>query len=175
MNFLILSDSHRNRINVAIAASRAGVGIGAIDAILFLGDGISDLGYENSYSGVPVFKVIGNCDFFTSVSHPDVEDELFLRFEEYNIMMTHGDKYFVKSTLEGAMERAAKADCDILLFGHTHAPLEKYLAEGEKVGATVLKKPLYVFNPGSINEGSFGRLSLSERGVLFSHGSLKKT
>ena len=170
LNFLILSDSHRSRANVeeAVRKSRG------VDAILFLGDGLGDLGYEPSFMSIPVFSVRGNCDAFFS---GEVEEELILHFEEYTVMMMHGHRYGVKSSYSAAAAHAANAGADILLFGHTHIPTEKYLPEGEEVCGAKLKKPLHIFNPGSIGTMaagyySFGTMTLDKKGVLFGHGRL---
>ena len=170
LNFLVLSDSHRNRANVEEAVRRSR----GIDAILFLGDGLGDLGYEPSYMSIPVFSVRGNCDSFFS---GEVEDELILHFEEYTVMMMHGHRYGVKSSYSAAAAHAANAGADILLFGHTHIPEEKYLPEGEEVCGAKLIKPLRIFNPGSIGtmsagRYSFGTMTLDKKGVLFGHGKL---
>ena len=170
MNFLILSDSHRNKANVEAAVRRSR----NIDAILFLGDGLGDLGYEPSFMSVPVFSVRGNCDMFFS---GEAEDELILHFDEYTIMMMHGHRFGVKSSFEAAAAHAANAVADILLFGHTHIPMEKYLGAGEEVCGVKLKKPLHIFNPGSIGTAdsghySFGTMTLDKKGVLFGHGRL---
>ncbi len=174
MNFLIFSDSHRNTqfLNESIKKSRN------IDAILFLGDGISDLGYESRYMDIPIYAVVGNCDLF-SLFQPNIpEKELLLHFGEYTVMMMHGHIYGVKSSYESAAAHAVRQGADILLFGHTHKPLEKRFAEGDKVGGVILKKPLYIFNPGSIGQRgedgfySFGTLTISEKGILFGHGKI---
>ena len=170
LNFLILSDSHRSRANVeeAVMKSRG------VDAILFLGDGLGDLGYEPSFMSIPVFSVRGNCDAFFS---GEVEEELILHFEEYTVMMMHGHRFGVKSSFSAAAAYAASKGADILLFGHTHTPMEKYLAAGEELCGVPLKKPLHIFNPGSIGtmsagHYSFGTMTLDKKGVLFGHGKI---
>ena len=173
MNFLILSDSHRNRQNVDLAISRAG----KLDGIFFLGDGVSDLGFENNYNGIPLFRVMGNCDVCMSSVLEEIPEELFLTFGEYNILLMHGHTLGVKSSICAAAAYAAKKGADALLFGHTHMPYEKYLPAGEEIGGVTLQKPLYLFNPGSIGKldawhFSFGTLSLSKNGLLFAHGKL---
>jgi putative phosphoesterase len=170
MNFLILSDSHRNRANAMEAVKRSR----NIDAILFLGDGLGDLGYDQSFMSLPVFSVRGNCDMFFS---GDVEDELILHFEEYTVMMMHGHRFGVKSSFSAAAAHAANKGADILLFGHTHIPMEKYLDAGEEICGAKLKKPLHVFNPGSIGTSSaghysFGTMTLDKKGILFGHGKI---
>lgn len=173
MRFLILSDSHRQPRNIKLAVERAG----KVDAIFFLGDGVGDLGYDVSYEGIPVFFVRGNCDFFSLFADNEPPEELFLTFDEYTVMLTHGHLFGVKSSPDAAAAYAAKKGADILLFGHTHKPFEKYLATGDTVGDTVLSKPLYVFNPGSIgtfSDGhySFGTLTISKQGIIFAHGKI---
>ena len=170
LNFLILSDSHRSRANVeeAVMKSRG------VDAILFLGDGLGDLGYEPSFMSIPVFSVRGNCDAFFS---GEVEEELILHFEEYTVMMMHGHRFGVKSSYSAAAAYAASKGADILLFGHTHTPMEKYLAAGEELCGVPLKKPLHIFNPGSVGtmsagHCSFGTMTLDKKGVLFGHGKI---
>lgn len=174
MNFLIFSDSHRNVqfLNEAIRRSHN------TDAILFLGDGSGDLGYESRYMDIPVYSVLGNCDLFSLFQQNTPKKELLLHFDEYTVLMIHGHLYGVKSSYEAAAAHAARLGADILLFGHTHKPLEKRLTEGEEIGGVILKKPLYIFNPGSIGQRgedghySFGTLTLSKKGILFGHGKI---
>ncbi len=173
MRFLILSDSHRQPKNVKLAVKRAG----KVDGIFFLGDGVGDLGYESSYDGIPVFSVRGNCDVFSFFADNEPPEELFLAFDEYTVMLTHGHLFGVKSSPDAAAAYASRKGADILLFGHTHEPFEKYFAAGDEVGGRVLDKPLYIFNPGSIgtfSEGhySFGTLTISKQGVIFAHGKI---
>ena len=68
--------------------------------------------------------------------------------------------------------QAAKFDADIVLFGHTHEAYEETIPEGTLIGGKSLTRPMYLFNPGSIAQGSFGTLVLKRDCVLFSHGSL---
>jgi len=175
MNFLVISDSHRRRDNIAKAAKRCA----PLDAILYLGDGTDDFDDKYSYNGTPLFLVRGNCDFFEN--EQDVPSERVLHFEEYTIMMTHGHLLDVEPTyFEKAAARAAELGADILLFGYTHFPLEKYLAAGTEVCGVTIEKPLYVFNPGSIGrlrsdtgfKYYFGTMSLLGKDVIFGHGTL---
>ena len=50
----------------------------------------------------------------------------------------------------------------IVLFGHTHEAHEKYYPDDE----------VYLFNPGSAAQGSYGILTLHRGGVLFSIGKV---
>ncbi len=166
MEFLIVLDSHGARRALCEIQTRQ---VRHVDALLFLGDGLRDL---NSDAG-NVFAVQGNCDLFPRMpSGETAPTEQILQFEGHRILMTHGHKWYVKSG-EGALVRhAAEENCDIVLYGHTHTPILHTLAAGELVGERQLDRPMYVFNPGSLHEGSFGTLVLRGTQVLLSHGAL---
>ena len=88
--------------------------------------------------------------------------------------MTHGHKYGVKRGIEVAAEAAIRKGADLLLYGHTHVPMEKYIPQGETVGDVILPKPLRIFNPGSLgdSEGSFGVIEIRGGSILMSHGRI---
>lgn len=172
MNFLVISDSHGNRRNVDLAFER----IPSLDGIFFMGDGTNDFDDSYRYRGVPLFCVRGNCD-----TDEGIPTETTVTLEGYKIMLTHGNLYNIEPTyFDKAAARAANIGADILLLGHTHFPLEKYLPAGSEIGGVTLGKPLWVFNPGSVGrlrsdtgfKYHFGTMSLSDKGVLFGHGTL---
>ena len=83
------------------------------DHLLFLGDGIADLGV---YVNDPRVKVVrGNCDFF---SHE--KTEAFLSVENVLIFYTHGHNYSVKFSLKHLINRVEEIPTNIVCFGHTH-------------------------------------------------------
>ncbi|MBR2387213.1 MAG: YfcE family phosphodiesterase [Clostridia bacterium] len=177
MKFLVISDSHRKVDHIKEAVERTA----PIDAILYLGDGTYDFDNTERYNGIPLFCVKGNCDFFAG--EKSLPDELILNFDEYNIMMMHGDLFDVTpNNFEKAAAHAAKKGADVLLFGHTHFPVEKYLPEGTLLLGEPLEKPLYVFNPGCLGriaEGVgghyyFGTMKTIEArgGIVFGHGTI---
>lgn len=168
MTILVLSDSHGrvNNISDAVALNKNA------EAVLFLGDGLRDLSRAETL-GKPIISVRGNCD----ISSSDVNGVYTLSFGEYNIMLTHGHLFSVKSTLDTLAAHAASIGADIALFGHTHIPFDKYLPAGSTVGGVMLQKPLRLFNPGSIGEprgsrASFGLITIRGRDILTSHGEL---
>ena len=167
MEFLIFSDSHGSASNMSRALDRQ---IKTPDAILFLGDGARDLD-RLFVCDTPIWAVRGNCDWYSS----DLADktERLLHFEGHTILICHGHEWGVKSGMGALIAHAAEVDADIVLFGHTHVPTVTTIAAGENVGKTVLSRPMYLFNPGSIGyEGSFGVLTLKGENVLLSHGKL---
>ena len=147
---------------------RANLGRFPIDGLLFLGDGLADLTYlDLGYT--PIIAVSGNCDLFRS----SAKREEILVMEGYRILMMHGHTHGAHSGIDRMVAYAAEVQADILLFGHTHVPKERYLPRGSEIGGVTLEKPLYVLNPGSIGsarDGSgegFATLELTKSGVSF--------
>ena len=145
--------------------------------ILFLGDGLRDLSLLDADASARLCAVRGNCDVFSFLAE-DVPEERFLALDEYHILMMHGHTHDVKYGLERAVTYAASRGADLLLFGHTHEQLSLYYPEGTVMGDTVLARPMYVFNPGSIGAPrgsgpSFGWIDLRSQGIVCSHGSVE--
>lgn len=169
MRLLVISDSHGRyeRLSALLDMQKG------IDALIFLGDGLSDLERADAYSrGIAVFAVKGNCDSFSTLTRERASDEMTLCFEGYRLLLMHGHTRGVKYGLDNAIYAASEREADILLFGHTHEPLERYLPAGEEYS---LEKPMYIFNPGSLGAsgdgyGHFGLIEIRPNGVLLSHG-----
>ena len=159
MEFLIFSDSHGKRKYIAEAVKRQ---VRKPDAILYLGDGLSDIG--DRWEDIPVIRVRGNCDWH--VPAEPVRDLETLSFEGHRLLLTHGHLYGAKSGVGGLLRAAKENGADLVLFGHTHRQeLLTFPDEGTE-------KPIYLFNPGSVAAGDFGTLRLTPDSVLFAHGSL---
>ena len=176
MTLLILSDSHGrpDRVTEAIRRVRP-------DGILFAGDGLRDLAYCDlpSSGACPLWAVKGNCDWMLSPviigdSAPGAEDEELITVEGIRILLIHGHKYGVKGNLLPATYRAMEREADILVFGHTHTPVELHLLPHDERSLVPVQKPLTLFNPGSIGstEASFGTITIRGGQVLCGHGSL---
>lgn len=171
MKLVIISDTHGRRARIDSVLSRNPL----YDALLFLGDGARDIDTEliGGFAGV-----CGNCDS-CFVSGNVLPEERILCFDGVKILMTHGHKYSVKFGTEKLEEYAAACGVDVVLFGHTHTPLEKYIPAGSRIGTAVTENPMYVFNPGSLgapNSGSpsFGVMEIRGGRVLLSHGYLEE-
>lgn len=172
MELLIFSDSHGKADRIAAVIGRNS----SADFAVFLGDGLRDLARVD-FGGMPVISVRGNCDVFSLFPSDTPPNELLLSWGEYTVLIAHGHTLGVKEDLHRAAEGAALRGVDILIFGHTHMRLDKYIPAGERIGDTVLKKPLRLFNPGSIGSPkdgrpSFGIIGIREGNVLTSHGYL---
>ena len=121
------------------------------DALIFLGDGCKDLEKVQDALPMPVYPVHGNCDFGA-----DLPDELVLDLGGARIFCMHGHNYNVKSDLYRAVCAARARKAGLLLFGHTHQPLEMY------------DDGLYILNPGSASgyRASCALVDISEAGIL---------
>jgi putative phosphoesterase len=168
MRFLVCSDSHGRVSHLMEMTEQANLGRFPIDGLLFLGDGLADLTYLD-LGYVPIIAVSGNWDLFRS----SAKREEVLVMDGYRILMMHGHTHGAHSGIERMVAYADEIGADILLFGHTHVPQERYFPSGSEVGGVTLKKPLYVLNPGSIGsarDGSregFGTLELTRSGVVW--------
>ena len=107
---IVLSDSHGRRG----AVDRLAPLFAENDYIIHLGDGSSDM--RETFSRYPdkTFVMKGNCDFSYGIS------EHTLEAEGVKLLLCHGHKYGVKSTLAKLAARAKELDCDVALYGHTH-------------------------------------------------------
>ena len=172
MTLLVLSDSHGrpDLIEEAIRRVRP-------DGILFAGDGLRDL--SRVETSCPLWAVAGNCDWLTTpliinggVFEP--QNEELITVEGVRILLMHGHKYGVKSGLGQAVARAVQRDADLLIFGHTHIPLELHLRpDGGRADFSVAKS-LNLFNPGSLGDrhASFGTVTVRNGQLLCGHGEL---
>lgn len=161
MQFLVFSDSHGNASMMSRVIRRNP----DIKNVIFLGDGIRDLETLARLHPTHNFRAVrGNCDALT-LDYP-TEDTFTLYGK--TVFLCHGHTLGVKGGLGAAVSRAKEAGADILLFGHTHRPLEEYRSEEE----------LYLCNPGSIGHPSSGEPSfaildiLPSGGICISHGSI---
>lgn len=173
-DILIVSDTHgrRDRLERLIEYRQRLLRGGEVLNLIFLGDGLPDLFACRQYDNVIVHAVRGNCDFGVPFGPfgEDIPETKVINLGGYRIFIAHGNTLGVKSTLSRLYAEAAANDADIALFGHTHTPHEEYITN-ESV--YFLKKPLAVFNPGSLgaySRATFGNLSLSDNGFLLSHG-----
>ena len=161
MKCLVFSDSHRNTRNMMSALSSHP----DAEVIFFLGDGISDAELVASGDAARAWlTVAGNCDYEPIFIDSFVKKTEVVTLEGQRIVYTHGDLYGAKYGIGGLTKLAAETKANIVLFGHTHRPLEQYISTDDG--------GFYLFNPGSIGAGSYGVMLLREDGVLLSHGNL---
>lgn len=176
MNILVFSDSH-GRWDLVEKLLKTHP---RRDGVIFLGDGVRDISYYDCIEGGGFFAgVCGNCDgfLFNNVDY-DFSEELRLPLSEYTVIAMHGHTHGVKSGIERALVYAAQRGGDILLFGHTHVPFEKYYPKGTVIDGYELQKSMWAFNPGSLGHPidgrhTYGLIGIKNGQVLFSHGEIK--
>lgn len=176
MDILIVSDSHgqRNLLREAVERVRP-------DALLFAGDGLRDLAYMDL--PCPLYAVCGNCDLApppldcaNATTSGDIEEESLFELDGVRILLMHGHRWGVKNGYLPAMMRAAKCGADVLVFGHTHEPLEQCLRPDDGGYGTelALTKPLWICNPGSLGDAPhrFATLTVRHGQILLGHGCI---
>ena len=166
ISILVISDSHgrAGALRELCEHSRDA------EAVIFLGDGIKDLSYIDLSPVQALCAVRGNCDWSAFDTANEFPEERLLVFGNYHILMMHGHTKGVKGGFEHALLYAYQRGADVLLFGHTHIPQERYFFAGTVIGGVTFERSMYAFNPGSLKEGSFGRIEISGNNILFSHG-----
>lgn len=152
-NILVVSDTHGDISNILKYIKETDI---KFDLILHLGDYAEDSESLEHALKIPTEKVAGNGDFMSGFA-----DEKLLCINKFKILMTHGHKYNIRFDINNLIYRAEELKLDILLFGHTHKPLNREI-DGFKI-----------FNPGSAtyprtNEGipSLGVIMLDNEGNI---------
>lgn len=147
MRILVLSDSHRHNFNLFTAITEEPTA----EVVYFLGDGANEFeeaqliyGKEQAFIGVR-----GNCDLSSSLPERDIRTICGKR-----ILATHGYLQNVKFGLTDLQLEAVSEKCDIVLYGHTHIPYSTY------------KDGIYYFNPGSLREGCYGVVDITDNGII---------
>ena len=164
MKIIIFSDSHGIARGMQDALSKHP----DAKTVLHCGDGAREFEYlaeehpDKSFTGVP-----GNCDFFGAKNPSTVT----LDIDGTRILVTHGHRFFVKSSTSALISHARENDIDIAIFGHTHIPLDRYIAGEEG------QKPLRLFNPGSVScphsgRPTYGIIEIRKNGILTSIAEL---
>lgn len=111
MRIIVISDTHGNYPLAVRAMDQAG----RIDHIIHLGDVTDDATMMEQALGRPVIRVAGNCDLASKEPK-----EIATTFGQLNFLITHGDRYNVKSGLSQLQVKARSAKSDVVLYGHTH-------------------------------------------------------
>lgn len=128
---LVMADTHGHKARIALALRR----FDGVDMILHLGDNSRDAEAIRSMTKIPVYAVRGNCDIASAE-----EAERLLTLEGVRVLMTHGHRHNVKSSLLNLGLYAQQQEVNIALFGHTHISTEEFY------GSVLL------YNPGSLGE-----------------------
>lgn len=110
MIIVALSDTHGN-VN---AIKKIMPVLKNADLTVHLGDHFYDVDFLKGTLKTDPVTVYGNCD--------GGGDDLVLNLENTVVLLTHGDKYGVKSSLTRLYLRAKELGAKLVLYGHTHQP-----------------------------------------------------
>lgn len=137
----MFSDSHGNTYSL----DKALYNMGKVDAIVHLGDILSDVEYlEAMYDDIPIYSVVGNNDLFASGDH-----EKTITIDGYKIFIAHGHTLGVHTTTDRLVKAAKREGASAALFGHTHRAMMEYI-DG-----------ILVLNPGSTSRPRSGNPSFA--------------
>lgn len=108
--FVIVSDSHGHLKNIEKLRPL----FAENDYIIHLGDGRGDMNAVIREFPEKTHVLKGNCDFSYGL------EEEIIETEKISILLCHGHKYGVKSTLTRLALTAKEKGCAVALYGHTH-------------------------------------------------------
>ena len=146
---LVISDTHGDyrRTDAVIEREKP------FDLLIHCGDLQMELKALVPDPSIPVYAVKGNCDI-----RSDLPEVLTLRVGYYNLMVTHGHKYQVKHTKDILLEAARENFADVVLFGHTHVPVNYR----SKTGCLVLNPGSLAFPQQFPREATYAVLTISD-------------
>ncbi len=147
MRILVVSDSHGQKWNLADVVKAEPTA----EIVYFLGDGYREFEeLKLAYEGKKQFiGVIGNCDLGSTLPLRDIR-----KVGDAKIYAAHGFKEKVKWGTYDILYEARENNCNLVLFGHTHEKENKYV-DG-----------VQLFNPGSVRDGFYGVVDITENGVI---------
>ncbi len=146
MRILVLSDSHNDYLSLKKAIETHP----SAEVVVFLGDGERDIERIDDLLKLKhVIKVKGNCDIASMLDENVTQTICGKKF-----FITHGYVENVKFGDDVLVYKGQSLNADIILYGHTHVPVNKYI-DG-----------VYVFNPGSVREGNYGFIDITDKGEV---------
>lgn len=150
MRCIVMSDSHGHDDNVRWMLEQLWKTTGPVDCYIHCGDGAYDFRRLESFirardEHAALYCVRGNNDF----GIPDLQERLVLSLGGAKVLLTHGHRYHVKSTMTYLDDAAREYGCSLVLFGHTHLP------------AMEMCRALLV-NPGSAADGRMALVEIND-------------
>jgi putative phosphoesterase len=138
----VVSDTHLPRFGRALPAALVrGLTKARVDGIVHCGDLTERLALDLFEEIAPVFAVAGNNDGAALVRR--LGERLVLRAGEVRVGVVHGHAGRGRSTPDRAFNAFAQDDVDVILFGHSHMPLQ------------MRRNGIRMFNPGSPTDKRF--------------------
>lgn len=160
MKFLVFSDSHGIGYRMREAVLRHP----DADCCLHLGDGNREFVRLCDEMKIHGEGVQGNCDSEAAFDRPP--ESLCLTLGGCPVFLCHGHRYSVKYGTDALVRAGVERGARLILFGHTHQPLEQYLPDEGESG-------VYLLNPGSIAyTHSYGIVTVQNGQLLTSIGEI---
>jgi putative phosphoesterase len=131
------------------------------DLLLFTGDGFREIRRLQEEVKIPTEGVAGNCDIYTEYT-----SELVLKLGKFRVLLTHGHLYNVKNGLTRIGLAGRSKGVNLVVFGHTHMPLNDEWYE------------VKLFNPGtlckerSVRGLTYGMIEIDDSGIYTMINSL---
>lgn len=155
MRIGVVSDIHGDYHALEVVVKR----IKPVDLLIHAGDGASEIHrLSRRFPVAQIRAVSGNCDLSVFTGSP-FPKEVFFSLQGWNIFLTHGHLYGVKTDLDRIRVRGRQLGADLVIFGHTHLPI------------LVKEGGLILFNPGSLSaarcyeQPSYGLLEITPEGI----------
>ncbi len=152
MRIIVISDTHRNyRVLRKIVEKH----VHDAKLFLFAGDGERELDeVKMEFSAQSFYSVRGNCDFASMEPVSRI-----VMAGDVRILLTHGDRYGVKSGTGALLSAARENNAQIAVFGHTH------------VAHCAYEQGVYLLNPGSpssprAGRASYGIVDITKTGIV---------
>ncbi len=102
-----------------------------VDVWLHTGDYAADANLLQAATGIATVRVRGNCDLIDDGARFDE----YLELEGYKIWLTHGHRYIERNVQADLGYWAHQLGQDIVVYGHTHVPMD------EEYAGTLLVNP----------------------------------
>ena len=149
LKLIVFSDSHdtHNILPLVYEADKI-----KPDMFIFLGDRVEDI---KSLMDDKILYVKGNGDFLQNA--PEL---VVTNIAGKKVMLTHGHRYSVKSSLYQLTAAAREQQADIVFFGHTHMPV--YYEE----------ENIHYCNPGALKDGEYAVCEIDGERIRVVHRKL---
>ncbi|MBQ6152734.1 MAG: metallophosphoesterase [Ruminococcus sp.] len=148
MKIIVISDNHGMLRNPRMILKKHP------DAEIVVHCGDSQESIEDLMADFPQFRYVnvrGNCDFDAFLADYEIFTVEGVRF-----FVTHGHRYNVKFGLNRLMYAAEENNIQVVLFGHTHSPMNEYI------------NGVYYINPGAVSgyRGTYALIEVKDGQVL---------
>lgn len=148
MRILVISDTHGD----VYSLRQALISQSSAEMVFHLGDGAQDLmDLRSSFPEKMFIQIRGNGDWGSSFPYDEEID-----IEGVKIFATHGHLQQVKLGDWELLSAARRRKANIVLYGHTHMPDNRY------------EEGLYILNPGSLHgyDGTYGYIDITKQGIV---------